>query len=138
MTVNCRVLAIILLLFLVVSGCFKGDKEQLEITKILSTRSHALNSKNIYLYRSLISSSYSDKGKNFEQLIEGLQSNFRTFNQLVYIADSPSINIIGRYAESTCSYRLKIVLNGKETFLNGTEHLKFAKEKEGWKIIAGI
>lgn len=138
MTVSNKGLAIILLFFLVLSGCVKNDTEQLEITKILSARSNALNSKNIYLYSSLISSSYSDKGKNFAQLIEGLQSNFRTFEQLIYIADSPSINISGKYAESTCNYRLKIVLNGKETFLNGTEHLRFAKEKEGWKIIAGI
>jgi hypothetical protein len=52
--------------------------------------------------------------------------------------DTPSITVEGGRAESTVSYRMKILLRGKEMTLNGIEHLKLAKEPEGWKIIAGI
>jgi hypothetical protein len=97
-----------------------------------------LNSRNISHYVSVISPHYNDKGKNFIQLKESLEKNFRDFEQLSYEPGTRSITVAGDHAESVASYRMKVQMRGKEITLNGTEHIRLAKEPEGWKIIAGI
>jgi hypothetical protein len=136
--VNGSGLVIFVLTLLLASGCSNADNNRNEIFQQLTTRTKALNSKNISAYLSVISTKYNDKGKNFNQLKESLDKNFRDFEQLEYKSGQPAITITGNSAESTCSYRLKIKIHDKETTLNGTEHLKLVKEPEGWKIIAGI
>lgn len=124
-----------LLLF---TGCSNTGREQAEISTVLATRAAALNSKNITRYLSVISPQYSDKGKGFGQLKESLEKNFRDSVSLAYEAGTPSIVVHGNTAEATGTYRMKVKIHEKEVTLNGTEHLKLAKEPTGWKIIAGI
>ena len=133
-----RLTGILLSALLLTSGCNSADREQIEILQTLSTRTTALNSRNMNQYLSVISPRYSDKGKNFAQLKESLENNFRDFEHLSYESDKPSIIVAGNSASADGSYRMKVQVRGKEMTLNGTEHLRLAKEPEGWKIIAGI
>jgi hypothetical protein len=119
-------------------GCSRPDKDRSEILQTLTTRANALNSRNISSYISIVSPQYNDKGKDFIQLKESLEKNFRDLEQLSYMADTPSITIDGNHAESVGSYRMKVRVRGKELALNGTERFRMAKEPGGWKIIAGI
>ena len=119
-------------------GCSNRDQDRQKIIETLTTRSNALNSRDIFQYISTVSPHYSDKGKTFDQLKVSLEKNFRDYEQLSYEALSPTITINGAGAESISSYRMKILVRGKEMTLNGTEHLRLVKEPEGWKIIAGI
>ena len=120
------------------SGCSNQDQDRLKIIETLTTRSNALNSRDISQYISTLSPHYSDKGKTYSQLKESLERNFRDYEQLSYEAAAPTITFNGAGAESINNYRMKVVVRGKEMTLNGTEHLRLAKEPEGWKIIAGI
>ena len=131
-------LIVILLAALLTSGCSDPARERQEIHKTLATRTNALNSRDISLYLSVVSIHYSDKGKNFAQLKESLEMNFRDFEQISYEPGPPTIAVDGDTAGSTGGYRMKAKVRGKEMTLDGTEHIRLAKEPEGWKIIAGI
>lgn len=131
-------LGILFVILLFLLGCNNQDQERRKIIETLAARSKALNSRDISLYISTLSPHYSDKGKNFAQLKENLEKNFRDYEQLSYEASAPTITINGAGAESINSYRMKVLVRGKEMTLNGTEHLRLAKEQDGWKIIAGI
>ena len=133
-----RLLGIFCVTLLLTSGCNSSDREQKEIREIIATRARTLNSRNLPEYLSVVSRQYNDKGKDFAQLKESLERNFRNFEQLRYEAGAPSISVDGARAEVASSYRMKVQVRGKEMTLNGTEHLKLAKEPEGWKIVAGI
>lgn len=136
-----RLSGIFLAALLFVAGCITSDttnRERCEIIKVLETRDAALNAKDLPKYVSVISPHYSDKGKDFTRLTEGLRNNFSEFEQISYQTDAPSITINGARADAVTSYRMKIRTGKKELALKGTEHLKLAKEPEGWKIIAGI
>ncbi len=89
-------------------------------------------------YVSIISPRYNDKGKTFQQLKEKLAADFRDYERLSYTSEKPDITITGNQAETTGTYRMKIRIRGKEFEFSGTEHLKLAKEPDGWKIIAGM
>ncbi len=133
-----RWFGILVAALLLASGCSESDRERPEIRRTLSTRADALNSRDITHYLSVVSLQYNDKGKGFTPLKENLEKNFRDFEQISYEAGTPSITVDGNNAESVASYRMKVQVRGKEMTLNGTEHLRLAKEPEGWKIIAGI
>ena len=133
-----RLLGILLVALLFSSGCSNTVQERKEILGTLATRGNALKSRNLSLYITVISPDYNDKGKDYVRLREGLEKNFRDYEQLSYEAGSRSITIDGNSAESVGSYRMKVRVRGKEMTLNGTEHLRLVKEPEGWKIIAGI
>ena len=123
---------------LLASGCSRSDQNRQEILKTLETRTNALNLRDMPMYLSVVSRNYNDKHKNYFQLKESLENNFRDYEQLSYEPGKPSITVEGSSAESVNSYRMKIKVRKKELTLNGTEHLRLAKEPEGWKIIAGI
>lgn len=133
-----RLLGILLVALLTVSGCSSPERERSDIIQTLTTRANALNSRNMPQYLSVVSIRYSDKGKTFAQLRESLEKNFRDFEQISYEPGTPVITVDGTAAAADCSYRMKIRVRGKELTLNGTEHLRLSKEPEGWKIIAGI
>lgn len=120
------------------AGCSSRDKDRAEILKSLKIRSSALNSGDMPQYLSVVSPRYNDKGRDFLRLKESLEKRFGEFGQISYEAERPTITLLGNSAESAGSYRMKIKVRGKEITLNGTEHLRLAKEPEGWKIIAGI
>lgn len=136
-----RLSGILLAILLLAAGCSASgtsDRERGEILKVLATRSAALNAKDLPRYVSVISPHYNDKGRNFTQLLDSLKRNFSEFEQISYQTDAPSITINGARADAATGYRMKIRVGEKELSLKGTEHLKLAKEPEGWKIIAGI
>jgi ketosteroid isomerase-like protein len=120
------------------TACSKSDQDQAEIVTLITTRSAALNSKDLAKYISVVSLEYNDKGKDFSRLKADLEKNFKNLEQLSYEADQPAIIINGNQAAATGSYRMKVRVRGKELALNGSEHLRFRKEPGGWKIIAGI
>ena len=135
---NGRLLGILCLALLQVSGCSKPDRDFAEIGKTFAIRANALNARDSSQYLSVVSLRYHDKNIYFTQLKANIEKNFRDFEQISYEADTPSITVDGNRAGSTVSYRMKVQLRGKEMTLNGIEHLMLAKEPEGWKIIAGI
>lgn len=133
-----RLSVILCAALLFASGCSNSGRERNGILQTLSTRAGALNARDMSRYFTVVSPHYLDKGKNFVQLKENIEKNFRDFEQLSYEAGTQTITIDGNSAESVGSYRMKVRVRGKEMTLNGTEHLRLIKEQEGWKIIAGI
>ena len=131
-------LGILCVALLLASGCSSADLDRREIHKALATRSSALNSRDMSQYLSVVSPKYNDKGKDFIQLKESLEKNFRDYAQISYEVEKQSITVAGNSAEAVSNYRMKVQVRGKEIALNGTEHLRLAKEPKGWKIIAGI
>jgi hypothetical protein len=136
-----RLTGIVLAVLLCAAGCSTPDttnRERGEIIKVLEIRGAALNTKNLPRYVAVISHSYNDKGKDFTRLTEELKNNFAKFDRIAYEADTPSITVNGATADAAATYRMKVVVQGKELSLKGTERLRLAREPEGWKIIAGI
>lgn len=133
-----RLLAILCAALLPAAGCGRTDVEQQSVQRAVATRSDALNSRDLPRYLSVVSQRYSDKGKNYAQLSESLERSFKEYEALSYESDRPEISVKGATAESVSSYRIRVRARGKEMTLNGTEHLRLAKEQDGWKIIAGI
>jgi hypothetical protein len=136
--VSGRLLVLCCAALLLASGCSTSGLDRKDILQVLAVRTGALNSRDVPRYLSVVSPRYHDKGKNFAQLEESLRINFRDIEQLSYLPETPSITVSGNHAESVTGYRMKVLSQGKEIKLNGTEHLRLAKEPEGWKIIAGI
>lgn len=134
----CRIFGICCLSLLLASGCSRSNHDRDEILQVISSRAHALNSRDLSHYLSVVSLQYNDKGKSFAELKENLEKNFRDFEQISYEAETPDISVDGNRARSVAAYRMKILVRGKEMTLNGTERLGLAKEPEGWKIIEGL
>lgn len=119
-------------------GCSTSGEDLQELENVIIIRAAALNSRDLSRYISVISDSYSDKGKQFNQLKNSLEANFRQYEAISFVAEKPAITIYGSRAEAVSHYRMKVRMRGKEFDFNGTEHLKLVKEPGGWKIIAGI
>ena len=122
----------------IVSGCSGNEKEHQAITQLIETRSKALNSRNTTLYLSTVSPGYSDKDKGYSQLKESIINNFKTFESLSYQSEEHAISVAGNLAEASGTYRMRVIIRGRELLLDGMEHLKLAKGPEGWKIIGGL
>jgi len=120
------------------AACAPSQTDKAQILLVMQARSQAINTRNINLYRTIISPAYSDKGKNRVQLQDGLEAGFKNYDSVFYQADEQKIAVKGKQAEVTGSYRMKIVIRGKEMVLDGKEHLILAKEHDGWKIVAGL
>jgi hypothetical protein len=135
----CRLLICILLTTgLLTGGCRSALDEKAAVTEVLEVRSKALNSRDITLYFSVISKNYRHKDKDFVGLKDSLSGNFKTFESLSFQPGEKNISIHGKNAEADGTYRMKVVVRGKEMVLDGVEHLILVKEHEGWKIIAGL
>jgi hypothetical protein len=119
-------------------GCGGSERERGNILQILATRAGSLNSRDMSQYLSVVSTRYSDKGKDFARLRADLEKNFREFEQITYESERPSVTVEGDRAGAVGSYRMKVRVRGREMSLNGTEHIRLVKEPEGWKIVAGI
>lgn len=133
-----RLTSVLLLAGALVSGCSGQDGNRKAVTQLIETRSKALNSRNTVLYLSAVSAGYNDKGNDFQHLKENIANNFKSFENISYQPGEHTISIDGNHAEASGTYRMRVVVHGRELVLDGTEHLKFAKEPEGWKIIAGL
>lgn len=120
------------------TACGPPQAEMEQIQRVMQVRAQALNTRNINLYLTVISPVYSDKGKDRAQLQDGLEAGFKIYDSVVYQADEQKVKIKGKQAEVTGSYRMKVVIRGKEMVLDGKEHLLLSKESDGWKIIAGL
>ncbi len=133
-----RLLACLLLVAALASGCSDQDRGVQAVAQVMKIRSDALNSRNSTLYLSVVSPRYSDKGKDFSQLKESIITNFMSFENVSYQSGEQSITIDGNYARASGTYRMKVVVKGREVVLDGVENLKFSKESDGWKFIAGL
>lgn len=120
------------------AACGPSPAEKEQIMRVLQVRAQAMNARNINQYLTVISGSYSDRGKSLAQLRNGLEAGFRIYDRVYYQADEQKIEIKGRQAEVTGIYRMKVVIRGKEMVLDGKERLVLAKEADGWKIISGL
>lgn len=120
------------------TGCSSSQSERQAVTETLAVRSKALNSRNAAQYISIVSADYNHNGKDYSRLKESLINNFRTFESISYQPAEMTISLRGKYAEAVGAYRMRVVVRNKELVLDGTEHLKLAKEPEGWKIIGGL
>lgn len=133
-----RLTSVLLLVGALVSGCSGQEEDRKAVAQLIESRSKALNLRNSPLYLSAVSTAYIDKGKDFLHLKESIVNNFKTFESLSYQPGEHTISVDGNHAEVSGTYRMRVVVRGRELVLNGTEHLKLAKEPEGWKIIAGL
>lgn len=120
------------------SGCGVQEKDRRAIAQVIESRSRALNSRDIPLYLSSVSPDYFDKGRDFPHLKESITSNFNNIEKLSYQPLEHTISISGNRAVAAGTYRMKIITRGKELVLDGSEHIRFARGAEGWKIIAGL
>lgn len=132
-----RLFTILFMVLFFSSGC-SSNQDHADILQTVAKRSNSLNSRNINDYLDTVSTQYNDKGKNFLQLKNILEKNFREFEQISYKADKPTIIIDGAHAKSVANYRMKIKIHDREMELNGIEQLRLVKEAGGWKIVAGI
>lgn len=120
------------------TACGPSQAEKEQILRVMQVRAQAMNSRNINLYLTVISPAYSDRGKELAQLKDGLEAGFKVYDSLTYQANEQKITIKGRQAEVTGTYRMKVVIRGREMVLDGKEHLLLSKEADGWKITAGL
>lgn len=120
------------------TSCGPSQAEKDQILRVMQLRAQAMNSRNINQYLTVISPAYSDRGKDLAQLRDGLEAGFKIYDSVYYQADEQKITIKGKQAEVTGTYRMKVVIRGKEMVLDGKEHLVLAKESDGWKIISGL
>jgi len=120
------------------TACGPSQVEKEAVLRVLQMREQAMNTRNIKLYLMIISPAYSDKGKDRAQLQDGLEAGFKIYDSVRYQAGEQKLQIKGKQAEVTGTYRMKVVIRGKEMVLDGKEHLVLAKEPDGWKIIAGL
>lgn len=130
--------AILLAAGLLSGACSTSQSDRLAVMEILNIRTKALNTRDMALYSSILSPEYSYKGKDFRRLKDSLVNNFQICESLSFQPGEQTISFHGKYAEAVGAYRMKVLIRGKETVLDGEEHLKLAKESEGWKIIAGL
>lgn len=135
-----RPLAALLLCIVValMTACGPSHAEKEQILRVMQVRAQAMNARNINLYLTVISPAYSDKGKDRAQLKDGLEAGFKVYDSVYYQADEQKVKIKGKQAEVAGTYRMKVVIRGREMVLDGKEHLLLAKESDGWKIISGL
>ena len=119
-------------------GCSSSQSDQQAISEILNIRTVALNTRDVTPYIAILSNNYNHNEKKFSHLKESLINNFKTIESLTYQPGKPTISLHGKYAEATGTYRMKILIHGKEIVLDGNENIKLAKESEGWKITGGL
>ena len=120
------------------TGCGSRQSEKEELLRVVHRRAQALNSRDLGMYLGVISPAYSDKGKDFDLLRDGLEAGFKVYDRVSYQSDEQKVTIDGKRAEVAGKYRMKVVIRGHEMVLDGTERLTLAKEADGWKIIAGL
>lgn len=118
-------------------GC-RTSVEKEEVLHVLQVRGQALNERDLPLYLSIISPGYRDKDKDFAALAAGVEESFKKRGSVAYQAGHRTVTISGKQAEVTGTYRMKVMVEGREVVLDGKEHITLSREGETWKIIAGL
>ena len=120
------------------TACGPSQAEKNSVLRVMQMRAQAMNSRNVNLYLTVISPAYSDKGIDRTRLQDGLEAGFKVYDNVYYQPGEQKVQIKGKQAEVTGTYRMKVVIRGKEMVLDGKEHLLLTKEPDGWKIVAGL
>lgn len=120
------------------TGCGPSAAEKEQVLRVVRTRAQALNARNPAQYLTIVSPAYNDKGKDLAKLRDRLEAGFKVYESVSYQADEQNVEIKGKRAVVNGTYRLKVVIRGREMVLDGKEHLTLSKEPDGWKIIAGL
>ncbi|GAB7025960.1 YybH family protein [Geotalea toluenoxydans] len=123
---------------LLFSGCTGGDDDRQAIQTVMSQRQQAFRNKDINVYLSLISPHYQDQGQDLAAKKRELALNFASFEQVDYRSDGYKIEVNGKFATVSGTYRLKIVRKGQVLELAGKESLHLRKEGKGWLIVGGL
>lgn len=105
---------------------------------VLQVRGQALDECDLSLYLSIISPAYQDKDKDFAALAAGVEESFKKRGAVAYQAGHRTVTISGKRAEVTGTYRMKVMVAGRELVLDGKEHITLSREAGTWKIIAGL
>ncbi|HEY6007645.1 MAG TPA: nuclear transport factor 2 family protein [Geobacteraceae bacterium] len=119
-------------------GCTAAPADRKAVETVAVKRQQALSNKDLPLYLSLISPAYNDKGKDYAAKTRELAASFRSFERLDYRSLDRKIEVSGRLATISGTYRITIVRKGKELNLEGVERIRLAKEADGWKIVGGL
>ncbi len=130
--------ATLLCLLALLTACGPSAAEKEQVLKVVRMRAEALNARNVAQYMTVISPAYNDKGKDFARLRDSLETGFKVYDAVFYQADEQNVEFEGKKAKVNGTFRLKVVIRGKEMVLDGKEHLTLAKEAGVWKIIAGL
>ena len=125
-------------LLLLIFGCSAGSADREAVEAVAIKRQQALTTKDITLYLSILSPAYNDKGKNYAAEKKELEENFRSFDRIDYRSLDRHIEVSGDRATISGTYRLTIRNRGNEINLEGVEHLRLAREADGWKIVGGL
>lgn len=120
------------------AGCSSREADRAAIRQVLNVRTQALNSRDLPLYLTTVSAQFKSGDKDYQRLQAELASGFKRFGRLSYRTDLVRIRFSGQKALVDTRYELRVDAGGRETVLNGEEHLALAREPAGWKIIAGL
>ena len=113
--------------------------EQEAVRQTIQIRTKALNTRDLTLYFSVISSTYHDeKGRDFSRIREDLSAGFITYDSVLYQPDEQTLRVHGKWAELKGTYRMKLVIHGRQVLLDGKERMVLMKEAGGWKITSGL
>ncbi len=127
-----------LLLVLALAGCNAPSSERQAIVVVLNQRQQALNSKDIGLYKALLSRDYKDKGKDCAAKAAELAALFTTFERIEARFFDRQMELTADSAVVTEQYTLRVTRQGKRFTLAGKEILRLRKGADGWKIVAGL
>lgn len=133
-----RLLSILFtLLILFAVSC--GNPENNEIEKALSDREEALETKNVDLYMSLISPSYSLEKDNkvigVEEVRKNFLSNFTIFDNLEISHTARSIYDKGQKTEVVQMVVVVATVNESKSRFKINERIEFAKIDGKWLIV---
>lgn len=125
------------LLILFAVSC--GNPENSEIEKVLSDREHALETKNVDLYMSLISPSYSLKKDNkvigVEEVRKNFLSNVTLFDNLEISHTDRSIYDKGQKTEVVQMVVVVATVNESKSRFRINERIELAKIDGKWLIV---
>jgi len=114
------------------------DDEEDEIKAVLLKRIKALRDKNLELFQEIVDPEYDFRGKNFEKVIAEMAQNFRDYERIELILDTPRISLFSGRADVVEGFQLKVWYQGRLKEFNDTERLEFKKSGSGWKISKGL
>ena len=67
-----------------------------------------------------------------------IETNLVEFERIRFRSFPGRVDISGRRAIIHGTYTMTVVVRGKELTLEGEEHIRLAKEADGWKIVGGL
>ena len=124
-----------LLLLLLLTAC---GTDRRAVEKVMAQREKALATADIALYASLLSPSYSDRGKDFAAERAELEQTMKGFGPVSYRSRGRTLKVSGDTATVTGRYTMKVRFRGRPLELAGEETIRLRREAGAWKIVGGL